>query len=527
MKIERIKNAKRNVVFGSISKVYQILIPFLMRTAITYFLGVKYLGLNSLFTSILQVLNLAELGVGSAMVYSMYKPIVEDDTSTICALMKLYRIYYRIIGIVIAVAGLILLPFIPKLINNGENEIPADVNIYILYILNLSSTVLSYWLFAYKNSLLQAHQRTDIVSKVMLVTHTIQYLFQFIVLAVFKNYYFYVIVILLTQALTNVTTAVITTKLYPDYKPIGEIDKSVVKQINGRIKDLFTSKIGAVIVNSADTIVVSAFLGLTMLAIYQNYFYIITAIIGFVAILFQSCTAGIGNSLIVETKEKNFKDFKKFTFLIAWIAGACSSCFLCVFQPFMKVWMGEDLLLPFSAVICLCIYFFIYEINQLLNTYKDAAGIWHQDRWRPLVTAMTNLGLNLIMVQFWGIYGVLLSTVISMVLVGMPWLFHNLFTTLFEKKYMKKYVLGILQYFVVSCISCFISYMLCSFIKVDMNDYIRVVINILISFILPNIIFLIVYHKSEEFKECVYLADKITKGKLKLTRFILNSNKED
>ena len=150
MKIERTKNATRNIIFGGLLKIYQIVIPFVMRTVMIYFLGIQYLGLNSLFTSILQVLNLAELGVGSAMVYSMYKPIVEDDKERICSLMRLYRTYYRVIGLIIAVAGTILTPFVPHLI---KGDVPADMNVYILYLLNLGATVLSYWLFAYKNSL--------------------------------------------------------------------------------------------------------------------------------------------------------------------------------------------------------------------------------------------------------------------------------------------------------------------------------------------------------------------------------------
>lgn len=162
-KIERTKNATRNIIFGVILKVYQILVPFLMRTAMIYLMGVQYLGLNSLFASVLQVLNLAELGVGSAMIYSMYKPIAEDNNTAICALMKLYRTYYRIIGFIIAAVGLALTPFIPKLISG---DVPQGINIYVLYLLNLGATVLSYWLFAYKNSILQAHQRVDVVSKV-------------------------------------------------------------------------------------------------------------------------------------------------------------------------------------------------------------------------------------------------------------------------------------------------------------------------------------------------------------------------
>ena len=240
MKIERTKNATRNILFGIILKVYQILVPFLMRTAMIYLMGVQYLGLNSLFTSVLQVLNLAELGVGSAMIYSMYKPIAEDNNTTICALMNLYRTYYRIIGAIIAAVGLFLTPFIPKLISG---DVPQGINIYVLYLLNLGATVLSYWLFAYKNSILQAHQRVDIVSKVTLVTSTVQYALQLFVLWVFKNYYLYVVALLTTQALTNIITAICADKLYPQFKPAGKVATEEKKAINGRIKDLFTSKI--------------------------------------------------------------------------------------------------------------------------------------------------------------------------------------------------------------------------------------------------------------------------------------------
>ncbi|QHQ63609.1 oligosaccharide flippase family protein [Anaerocolumna sedimenticola] len=511
--MNRTKNASRNIIYGVILKTYQLIIPFVMRTAMIYLLGVQYLGLNSLFTSILQVLNLAELGVGSAMVYSMYKPIAEDDTTTICALMRLYKIYYRVIGLVVCAAGLVLLPFIPKLISGN---VPSDINVYVLYLMNLAATVLSYWLFAYKNSILQAHQRVDITSKVMILTETIKYVLQFAVLAIFHNYYYFVIIILLTQIMTNIITAIASDKMYPKFQAKGNLPKEEIQQINHRIRDLFTSKIGAVIVNSADTIVISAFLGLTVLAIYQNYFYLITAMIGLITTVFASVTAGIGNSIIVETEEKNFKDLQKFTFIIAWIAGVCVSCFLCLFQPFMRVWVGENLLLDFSVVICFCIYFFMLEINQLLNTYKDAAGIWHEDRFRPLVTALANLGMNLVMVQFWGIYGIILSTVLSMFFVGMPWLLHNLFTVLFDKKLLGEYLRKLMLYVVVVFVSTCTTYWICSLILLP--DIPLIIVRLTICCIIPNLIFLIAYHRMDEFKGSMKLADKMMKGKIQVLK---------
>ena len=507
MKLNRTKNAAKNIFFGTILKIYQIIIPFFIRTAMIYLLGVEYLGLNSLFTSILQVLNLAELGVGSAMVFSMYKPITEDDETMICALMKLYKIYYRIIGIVILILGLIVCPFVPRLI---KSDVPADMNVYVLYILNLMATVLSYWLFAYKNCLLQAHQRTDITSKITIIVNTIIYIVQFILLFLFKNYYFYVIALLLGQIATNITTALIVDKMYPKYKAKGNLPKQQIKDINRRVKDLFTAKFGGVIVNSADSVVISAFLGLTVLAVYQNYYYILTAIIGIVGVIFNSCTAGIGNSIIIESNEKNFNDLRKFTFIIAWIAGFCAAALLCLYQIFMEIWVGENLLLDFYCVVCLVIYFFVYEINALLNLYKDAAGIWHKDRFRPLVTALANLVLNLILVNFIGLYGVLLSTVITMLCIGMPWIIHNLFSEIFHIN-PKEYIRRLCLYAFVTIFVVSITYMICNFIKG--NSIIIMIIKAIVCFIISNILYFTIYRNLKEYKEAKELVYKMLKNK--------------
>ncbi len=505
MKIERTKNATKNIIFGIALKIYQIIVPFLMRTAMIYCLGIEYLGLNSLFTSILQVLNMAELGVGSAMIFSMYKPIASDDSEKICKLMNLYKIYYRFIGLAIAIVGVIICPFVPYLI---KSDLPEGMNVYVLYLLNLSATVLSYWLFAYKNSLLHAHQRIDVISKVTLIINTIEYILQFMVIFIWKNYYLYVIILLLNQICINIVTSKVVDKMYPNYEAKGKLKKQEVKEINQKVKDLFTAKIGGVIVNSADSIVISAFLGLTMLAIYQNYYYILTAIIAVVLVIFNSCTAGIGNSIIVESKEKNYQDLNKFTFIIVWIAGLCTCALLCLYQPFMQWWVGEDLLLGFSAVVCFCVYYYVYEINSLLNVYKDAAGIWHKDRWRPLITALVNLTLNLILVNFIGIYGVILSTVLSTLIVGFPWLIYNLFDEIFKRS-PKKYLLKLLKYTVIVIIMAVIIYWCTSFVKGC--SIISLIIRAIICFIIYNLIMYIIFKNSTEMIEVKKLIKKALK----------------
>ena len=511
MKIDRTGNASRNILFGIILKLYQILIPFVMRTMMIYFMGIEYLGLNSLFTSVLQVLNLAELGVGSAMVYSMYKPIAEDNTDAICALMLLYRKYYRVIGAIIGIIGLILTPMIPSLISG---DVPAGINVYILYLLHLSATVASYWLFAYKDCLLTAHQRVDIASKVTIVTTTLQYVLQFAALAITKNYYLYLIAALGTQVINNIIKAIIATKMYPQYSPTGKMEREVVAGINRRIKDLFTAKIGGVIINSSDTLVISAVLGLTVLAIYQNYFFILSSVIGFAAVVFSACTAGIGNSIIIETKEKNYNDLKKFTFLTFWMSVFCCSSFLVLYQPFMELWVGKEYMLSYPAVICFAVYFYINEQIQLLFTYKDAAGIWHADRFRPLITSVVNLILNIILVRFWGIYGILLATVISRLAIGIPWIVYNLFTALFERKMMKDYVKRMLSYAIVAVAICGITAILCHVIRLSLIALL--ITRVIIVCIVPNIMVVLVYRKKIEFQQSIELLDKMTKNKLHL-----------
>ena len=354
-----------------------------------------------------------------------------------------------------------------------------------------------------KNCLLSAHQRNDISSKISMIVSTIQYVVQAVLLVVFHNYYLYLIITILTGIASNIVTALIVNKKYPRFKAKDKLEKAEVKVINKRVVDLFTSKIGFIVVDSADTIVISAFLGLEMLGMYNNYYYIMTSLFGFIGIIFSSCTAGIGNSLIVESKEKNYNDLKKFLLIIFWISGVCVSCLLCCYQPFMKMWVGTKYMFKMDLVICMCIYFFIHEINRLINTYKDAAGMWHEDKWRPLVTALTNLCLNLIMVQYIGMFGILLSTVISMLLVGMPWLLYNLFTVIFKRN-ATEFIMKLLLYTGLAAISAAVSYVVC--INIRLEGILEFLVKGVISFVIPNFIYMLILAKTNDFKNVKQMA---------------------
>ena len=520
MKIERTRNAMRNIRVGMVLRVYQTVVPFLMRTAMIHFMGVEYLGLNGLFSSVLHLLSLAELGVGSAMVFSMYKPIAEDDSERICALMSLYRTYYRVIGLVIGVAGLLMTPFVPHLISG---ELPQGLNLYWLYWLNLGATVLSYWLFAYRNCLLVAHQRMDVVSKITLLTNAVQQVVQLLILIYVKNYYLYVIVQLFSTAMNNVLTGLVTMRRYPQYQPRGKLEKAEIRQLNRKIGDLFTVKVGTVVLNYGDTIIISMFLGLTVLAVYQNYFFILTAVITAIEMIISSITAGLGNSFITESREKNYRDMLKFSFLFTWLIGVCVCCFLGMYQPFMEIWVGRELMQGFGLVVCLAMYFYAYTLNRLLSIYKDAAGLWHQDRFNPLVTALVNLVLNLLLVKPMGLSGVLLSTVISFGAITIPWQLHNLFTLFFDRALRKEYVRLLAKNLAATALASVLVCLICA--QIHASPWVELVLSMLIAVAVPNLVFLLLLHRDASFRPSIQFLDRLTKGKLKLEKRLFPSKK--
>ena len=215
MKLERTKNATRNVAWGIIEKIVTLVLGFATRTVLIYALGTEYLGLNSLFTSILSVLSISELGFGTAIAFSMYRPIAEDDNETLCALLNVYRKIYRVVGSIILIVGLAIIPFLPRLISGTY---PADVNLYVLYFIYLFNTVISYFMYAYKAVLFSAHQRNDLTSKRSAVIQSVGNILRIVLLLLFKNYYIYALVLPLITLVTNLANAYLATKMFPNAK---------------------------------------------------------------------------------------------------------------------------------------------------------------------------------------------------------------------------------------------------------------------------------------------------------------------
>ena len=480
----RTRRAFVNIIWGFIEKMITLIM--------IYKLGNEYLGLNGLFTSILQVLSLAELGFGDAIVFSMYKPIIENDNKMLSALLNLYKKVYRIIGMVILCVGLLILPFITKFVKGGY---PSEVNIYVLYCIYLFNTVISYFLFAYKESLLKAHQRNDVNSRILSGCNIVMYVLQIIVLLLFSNYYLYIVIMPVTTIVLNCVRSLFVKKMYPQIVCEGHIEKDAVIGLSKRIIGLTLNKLAQVCRNSFDSIIISSFLGLVILARYQNYYYIISALTVMVSIITTAVGAGIGNSIAAETVEKNYSDYKEFLFIYNWIACFCTVCMLCLYQPFIELWVGKSNVLPLSTVILCCIYFYTMKLGDIAAVYRQAAGIWWEDKFRPIVESVVNLAVNIVLVKYIGVDGVLVSTIISIVCINIPWATYVLFKVYFKMS-IKEVFFKYIRYFIETTVLCAVVYGICS--RINGNLLVVLVVRTIICIGLVNAgLYIISYTKPE------------------------------
>ena len=494
MRFNRKKNVKNGTIIGTINKLIVMLVPFLIRSIIIKRLGSDYLGLNGLFTSILNTLNLAELGFSSAIIYSLYKSIAEDDTNTICALMNYYKKVYRIIGIVVVACGVAVMPFLQYLI---KGNYPDDINLYLLFAIYLLNTALAYFLFAYKNCLLLAHQRYDISMIVSIVISILQYSVQILLLLLFSNYYLYIICLPIFTIFGNIGRMLIVRKMYPNYISKGKLSKNMRNSIRTKIKGLAIYKICGVTRNTFDAIFISIFLGLTMVAIYDNYYYIMTAIVGFLYIIIDSLRAGIGNSIARNSVETNYKEFNNIMFCYMWIAGLCTICLFCLYQPFMKWWVGKSLMLNMDSVILFCAYFYTLTIGDIKAMYIDASGLWWENRYRSIIESVLNLILNYFLGICWGINGIIASTMISLLLINFGYGSTILYRYYFKKQKLLSYYLWHLKYALVTAVACGLTYGCC--ILLPVTGIACIILRGIICLIVPNIIYILCYVKDERF----------------------------
>lgn len=363
--------------------------------------------------------------------------MAEHDTELICALINLYKKVYRIIGSVVLVLGIALLPLLPQLINGST---PPDINLYVLYLIYLGNSVVSYWMFAYKASVLNVCQRNDVISKVSIITNILMYGTQIVLLLLIKNYYFYAIAIPLFSVFKNILTSLFATKLYPEYYGRGAVSKELKNDISKRVTGLMMNKIAFASRNAFDSVVISTILGLQSVAVYNNYYYVLSAVSGVMTAVVAAILPSIGNSIATETVKKNEADMMCISFAYMCVSAVCYCMFLNLYQPFMKLWVGEDLCFPTHTMMAFSAYFLVEKSENVLGNYYDAAGLWWHGKWKGFLEAATNLCLNIILCRFFGVLGIVIATLVSMLLVGIPLTAYYLYKYYYKKNVTAYYI---------------------------------------------------------------------------------------
>ena len=495
----RAKNTKRNIVMSYLYMIVTMIFQFLSRTVIVQMLGSEYLGLSSLFTSILQVLSLADLGFAGAITYNLYKPIAENDNAKVCALLEYFKKIYRVVGIVIFTAGVVIMPFI-KLFISGN--VPADINLYILYFLYLLNTTVSYFLFAYKNTLLEALQRNDIVKNIYTVVSIGQYVLQLVSLLLFKNFYLFVVASILGTMLKNIVGELVSKRLYPQYFCNGSVDGSTKQDILTRVKGLLICNISGKTYTTLDSIIISSFIGLSAVAIYNNYLTIFAAVTTCLVTIRGAMQASVGNKVAVESVERNYQDMFVWQFLFSVLVTWCAACMLCLFQPFMSIWMGEDMLLPMRDVVLFCVWIVVSEVQHAFFLYLSGNGLWWELKWPYILSTVQNLVLNVILGKIFGTTGIIISSLLATFIFGFIWQCIIIFRCYFKctpVEYYKKQA----GYFVVTFIVCWMSYYICD--KVVIEGIVGLAIKGVICTVVSAVVMGILYFRLPVFSKALRL----------------------
>ncbi len=495
MKLARTRQTILNTISGICNKAIAIVFPFIIRTFIIKILGNDYVGLNSLFTSIFTVLNLAELGFSSAVVFSMYRPIAQEDTAAICALLYYYRRIYRIVALIITTAGLALLPFLPRLV---KGDTPPDLNPYVLYLMYLGSTVLGYLLFAYRASLFSAHQRNDILTNVSTVILLAQYLLQILSLTVLKNYYAYTLVGALMVIPQNLCYYWLSRRTYTRYVCRGTLPSDTRAQIHQQVTALMGHKIGATVLVSIDSVLISSFLGLDALAVYGNYYALTMAVIAVTNVATQSMLAGIGNKLITSPAEDAYNLFRHLSFLWVWCVGWCAICLLCLSGPFIRIWLGSTYCYPTATVCMIALYYFSWQFRVLGLTFKDAAGLWKRDWYKPYLGMGLNLaGSILMLIVLRHVISVLLPTIFVMTAIYFPIETRVLFQDIFHRS-SRRYLSRLLVQIALLFLCAGITFLLCS--AIALPGIWDLAAKAAICCLVPNLIFAACTCRTEPFR---------------------------
>ncbi|MGE6934863.1 lipopolysaccharide biosynthesis protein [Peribacillus muralis] len=487
----RIQNSIKNIFFGLTGQFISVFMGFAVRTALIYTLGIEYTGIDGLFTSILIMLSLANLGFDTAIIYSLYKPLASNDIQKIKAFMNLYQKAYRIIGLIVFLLGMILYPFIPNLIHDEQ----AVKHLNVIYLLFLVNSVSSYY-FVYKQAIIIADQKSYIISKIHNHFIIISNIIQILILLITKNYILLLSFQVFIRIIENLYIVKKVHSLYPFIKEKNnvELNRKEKKVFYKNLYALFLYKVSGVVINGTDNIIIAKYVGIVQVGIYSNYLLIISTLSTFISHIFYSLNSSVGNLVVTEEIEKKYFLFRVIHFANFWIYGLCTVLIWNLINPFIIIWLGEEYIFNKLILFSILLNFLTTGMQNASTTYRETTGLFNKGKYRPIIAALINIIVSVILVQFIGISGVFIGTVISR-LCTYFW-----YDPLIIYKYIfKRSVRGYFMKYVTYLMLIFISISMTEAIYSGLHSSINIVFGTIISLFIPNLLFYIVFRKSEEF----------------------------
>lgn len=509
----RKENSIRNAIVSIVLNIVTILVGFIAQAIFIKILGIEYLGVNGLFNNIISMLSLVELGIGPAIIYNLYRPVAYGEKEKVKSLLNLYKKSYNIVAFIVVILGIIGIPFLHFFVKANIN-----FDIKIIFILFIFDSACSY-LFTYKRSILYAEQKNYIINIVHIFYMVLLNAFQILILILTKNYILYICIRIVMRLIENIILSKIADKKYPYIveKNIDKLENSIKKDIFKKVKGMMFHKIGSVVVLGTDNIIISSFLGISIVGLYSNYLMIINALSTLLSQMFSSITASVGNLLVKESVEHSHKTFKKLMFANFWIFGFSTTCFYLLIDPFITIWIGEQYLLSNIVVLMLSINFYMFGMRSSIGIYKDASGIYWEDRYIPIIECVINIIMSIIFVKYFGLFGVFFGTFLSSLIVTFFSLPYFVYRSIFKRK-MSEYILQYIKYILIVSIGVLITYSICNVIKVN-NEFLKLIIYLLICIIIPNLLYFLFFNKSEEYR---YFLDSLRSIFIKFNKNIKN-----
>ena len=484
-----------NILTGFGGYFINTVVGFVCRIIFVRCLTDDYLGINGLFSNILSMLSLAELGIGSAIVYALYKPLAEGNEKKIASLMRFYSRAYTVIGCVVAAFGLLMIPFLSFVIQD-----PPDIkeNIYFLYVLFLFNTSSSYF-FSYRASLLMAAQKSYIVTTVNYLFTIGQSMLQIVFLLITREYLVYLVIQIISCFCNNIVISIIAKKQYPCIvsKDIEPLEKHEKKSLVSNVRALTITKLSGLLVNNTDNIIITYFSGIVTVGLASNYTLLSGLINTLLTQLFGGVSASVGNYNAIESRGKKLSLFNCLNFANFWLFGWAAIGIFVVSGDLVELLYGSHYVMHASIPFVIALNFYMVGMQNAVWVFKSTMGLFRQGRYLLIVTAALNLVFSIVLGKIWGLFGILFATAISRLFTNTWYDPYAVFKYGFGEK-VSKYYLRYICYGLLIGVLGAACYFICSLIEFYL--IVDIILKIIVCTVIPNGVFILLFHRTEEFK---------------------------